>query len=226
MKIKFGSLISDGRGHIGGVVFSRGQYGPYVKSKVSPTNPQTPAQIINRGIFLAGINGWSKLSPTLRLQWEQFASEQTQNNEFGDPVKISAQAWYVRITWARWKDDGVPPEGPPLDVTCPSLENVAATYSEATNKITATFTSYPNTEGCILIMSSTPPLSNAKTNFKSDLRVLNATDEDQSSPYEYVPTPEQLTIISGKLYGFALQLVRPVNGIRSVKSFVKVTAGA
>ena len=39
MKIKFGSEVVDGRGKIGGHVYSKNKGGAYKRTKVTPSNP-------------------------------------------------------------------------------------------------------------------------------------------------------------------------------------------
>ena len=42
-KIKFGMMMTDASGKLGGQVFSKNRGGSYVRTKVTPTNPQTAA---------------------------------------------------------------------------------------------------------------------------------------------------------------------------------------
>lgn len=43
-KIKFGMMMTDARGKLGGQVFSKNRSGSYVRTKVTPVNPQTTTQ--------------------------------------------------------------------------------------------------------------------------------------------------------------------------------------
>jgi len=44
MKMKFGAIVVDGRGKIGGHVASKNRGGAYLRTKVTPSNPQTGYQ--------------------------------------------------------------------------------------------------------------------------------------------------------------------------------------
>jgi len=44
MKIKFGSIVVNGSGKLGGHVYSSNRGGNYVRTLATPSNPQTPAQ--------------------------------------------------------------------------------------------------------------------------------------------------------------------------------------
>jgi hypothetical protein len=50
-KIKFGMMMTDARGKLGGHVFSKNRSGAYVRTKVTPVNGQTTAQTGVRAIF-------------------------------------------------------------------------------------------------------------------------------------------------------------------------------
>ena len=44
MKIKWGALVVDGRGKLGGHVAAQNRGGSYLRTKVTPSNPQTTFQ--------------------------------------------------------------------------------------------------------------------------------------------------------------------------------------
>ena len=48
MKIKWGALMVDGRGKIGGQVASKNRAGAYMRNKVTPVNQQTSYQLTVR----------------------------------------------------------------------------------------------------------------------------------------------------------------------------------
>lgn len=49
--IKFGMMMTDARGKLGGHVFTKARNGATIRTKVSPANPQTSAQSLSRSIF-------------------------------------------------------------------------------------------------------------------------------------------------------------------------------
>ena len=48
MKAKFGSFIVDGRGKVNGHVISKNRAGSYIRTKVTPVNPRSTAQLTQR----------------------------------------------------------------------------------------------------------------------------------------------------------------------------------
>jgi len=59
MKIKFGAIVVAGSGKIGGHVASKNRGGAYLRTKVTPTNPNSPAQAGARALLASLSTGWS-----------------------------------------------------------------------------------------------------------------------------------------------------------------------
>ena len=75
MKIQWGMMMTDGRGKLGGQVASKNRAGAYLRTKVTPDNPQTTSQSIVRSIFSILSKKWSEsLSDVQRKQWNTGAS--------------------------------------------------------------------------------------------------------------------------------------------------------
>ncbi|GAI26829.1 unnamed protein product, partial [marine sediment metagenome] len=84
MKIKYGGLVTDGRGSIAGNTFSRNHYGPYVRARVTPVNPNTAAQqlIRNAVAFLAAY--WAEtLTANQRTAWNLYGSSVAMQDSLG-----------------------------------------------------------------------------------------------------------------------------------------------
>lgn len=97
MKIKWGALVVDGRGKIGGQVASKNSAGAYMKNKVTPSNPQTAAQSFARALFATISSGWSALTPAQIAGWNEAVSDWTSTNIFGDLKKPTGKALYQRL---------------------------------------------------------------------------------------------------------------------------------
>ena len=84
MKIKWGALVVDGSGKLGGHVASKNKGGNYLRTKVTPANPQTAAQSNVRSVFATISSGWSSLTEAQRLSFADKVSEYSKTNIFGD----------------------------------------------------------------------------------------------------------------------------------------------
>jgi hypothetical protein len=97
MKIKWGALVVDGRGKIGGQIASKNGAGAYMKNKVTPSNPQTARQSFVRALFAAISQGWSSLTAEQINAWNEAVPNWTNTNIFGDLKKPSGKALYQRL---------------------------------------------------------------------------------------------------------------------------------
>ena len=83
-KIKWGAIVVDGRGKLGGHVFTKTKSGATMRTKVTPVNPQTSVQASARSRLGGNSQAWSSLSEEERRSWNALAQETSKTNVFGD----------------------------------------------------------------------------------------------------------------------------------------------
>ncbi len=96
-RIKFGMMMTDARGKLGGQVFSKNRAGAYIRTKVTPTNKQTTAQTLARVLFGAISAGWSALSGSSRAGWNEAVPEWATTDIFGDLKNPTGKELYQRL---------------------------------------------------------------------------------------------------------------------------------
>ena len=96
-KIKFGMMMTDASGKLGGQVFSKNRGGSYVRTKVTPTNPQTSAQSTIRGIFANISSRWSSLTDAQRNSFNGFVQAYARTDIFGDLRNPSGKSLFQRL---------------------------------------------------------------------------------------------------------------------------------
>ena len=84
MKAKFGAIVVDGRGKLGGHVFSRNTAGAYVRTKVTPVNPSTNFQEAVRSRFGSLAASWRALTEEQRTSWNAHVADFAKTDVFGD----------------------------------------------------------------------------------------------------------------------------------------------
>lgn len=97
MKMKFGAIVTDGRGKIGGHVASKNRSGAYLRTKVTPVNGQTSAQMTIRNRFTTFAQGWRGLTEAQRDAWNSAVSDYARTNIFGDLHNPTGSALYQRL---------------------------------------------------------------------------------------------------------------------------------
>lgn len=101
MKYKFGSIITDGSGKLGGQVFSRNHYGNFVKNKVSPIQPNTVSQLNLRSIMASVTSAWESLTDSQRFEWSKFSESYPQKDRFGHTFYLSGFNFFRKINMVR-----------------------------------------------------------------------------------------------------------------------------
>ena len=82
---------------MGGQVFSKNRGGSYVRTKVTPTNPQTSAQSTIRGIFSSISSRWSSLTDAQRASFNGFVQAYARTDIFGDLRNPSGKSLFQRL---------------------------------------------------------------------------------------------------------------------------------
>ena len=101
MLIKWGSIIVDGSGKLGGHVFSKSRGGNTVRTLARATNPQTIYQQLIRSRFTQLSQGWRNLSESERESWYRAESSFSRINRFGDVVLLSGKNLYNSLNAQR-----------------------------------------------------------------------------------------------------------------------------
>lgn len=99
MKIKFGMIVTDGRGKLGGQVASKNRSGSYIRTKVTPVNPQTSFQSAVRQRLGSLSAVWGNLSEAQRLAWNEAANSGQWNKTdiFGDARRPTGKNLFTGI---------------------------------------------------------------------------------------------------------------------------------
>jgi hypothetical protein len=98
-----GTTVSAISGTVGGVTFTRGHCGPYVKQWSQGVNPQTLRQMTVRGRMTAYGALWAGMGTTLQAAWDAFALVvgEVVTNRLQQIVKLSGWAWFVKVNQRR-----------------------------------------------------------------------------------------------------------------------------
>ena len=96
-RIKFGMMMTDARGKLGGHVFTKAKSGATIRTKVSPLNPKTSAQSEARSALGANSQAWRTLTEAQRLAWNSAAQEVSKTNAFGDTYFPSGKNYFTAV---------------------------------------------------------------------------------------------------------------------------------
>lgn len=90
-------IFAQASGSIAGMTFSHNRGGQYVRSRVTPTDPGTPLQVVVRSAMTSLSARWiDTLTAVQRADWRTYAANVEMTNRVGDAVFLTGQQHYVR----------------------------------------------------------------------------------------------------------------------------------
>lgn len=96
--VKYGPIISEARGSVGGVVFSRGRAGTFARSRVKPVyNPTNRRTLWTSGMPVCYTMWLSELTDEDREDWNTLAAASEFTNALGDVHHLSGWALFLRL---------------------------------------------------------------------------------------------------------------------------------
>ena len=173
MKLKFGAIVTDGRGKIGGHVASKNRAGAYLRTKVTPTNPNTVAQVQARNILASISQLWQTLTESQRSGWNDAVKEWGTTDIFGDIKNPSGINLFVKIN-ANLISVGYPQlSDAPSKMEVPSVIISSANYIISADDVSINFNS-SDADGVRALVRATPTLSSGVSFVKSQFRVIGS----------------------------------------------------
>lgn len=125
-KIKFGMMMTDARGKLGGQVFSKNRSGAYIRTKVTPSNPQTQAQAQVRSNLATLSTGWNSLTAAQIAQWNASVDDWASTDVFGDIKKPTGKNLYVKLNVNLLNSGQSIVATPPAKIELPALVDIDA----------------------------------------------------------------------------------------------------
>lgn len=183
MKVKFGSIVVDGRGKIGGHVASKNAAGNYFRTKVTPSNPQTPAQQAVRAALAANSKAYQTLTEAQRDSFIEAAKEATAKNIFGDGIKLSGINLFTRLNNNLSLIGVANITSAPAPVSIEYLPITAAAVAKGADTATVTFSGAQEV-GTHVVIRATAGLSAGKNFVKSEYRIIGTIDDVLETPYD------------------------------------------
>lgn len=182
MKVKFGAIVVDGRNKVGGHVLSKNRGGAYMRTKVTPVNPQTVFQSNVRGTLTTNSQNWRGLTEDQRSAWNSAVQNFKKTDIFGDIKTPSGINLFVKLN-ALLAVIGAPAlTDPPSDTTSPGEVKPVLTADGVTPALSVAFTPTPVPAGTRLSIEATAPQSAGKQFIKNQYRVLSTVAAAGTSP--------------------------------------------
>lgn len=212
-KIKWGAIVVDGRGKLGGHVFTKTRSGATMRTKVTPVNPQSPAQAAARSRLGSQSQAWRGLTEAQRIGWNDLAQRTAKTNIFGDQYFPTGKNLFTGLNSNRLLITQPPLTTAPELVEMPVIIDMAPVISFNDEEITLNIKTAGETEGSALVIEATAPMSVGRFNFDGSYRIINPT----ADPAETVP------LFTSYVAKFGTPPVGSKIGIRAY--YISVTTG-
>lgn len=183
MKMKFGALVVDGRNKIGGQVASKNRGGSYLRTKVTPTNPQTVAQSTVRSIFTVLSQAWRTLTQSQRNAWNAAVTDWQRTDIFGDIKSPSGFNLYMRLNQNLSLIGESAINVPPLAEGVANPGAITVTAAEGTPALSIVFAETPVPANTQFVVEATPPMSPGRNFVKSNFRKIATIAAAGTSPF-------------------------------------------
>ena len=172
-RLKFGMMMTDARGKLGGHVFTKAKSGATIRTKVTPLNPKTSAQSEARSALGANSQAWRMLTEAQRLAWNSAAQEISKTNAFGDIYFPSGKNYFTAINNNLRNVGGAFRLDPPTLVEMPGLTSVEVDFDLVAEQLDIA----PNFVGIdvdiVLVCNATSGQSAGRYNFSGKYRKFN-----------------------------------------------------
>lgn len=184
MKIKWGMMMTDGRGKLGGQVASKNRGGAYVRTKVTPVNPRTSYQTAVRQNLSVLSKTWRMLPDKLRESWNQAANSGDWNRTdiFGDSRKPTGKNLFtsinsnsLRVTNSTIAD--VPKKALFSAVTTTTFGALFLDAGQGARLSLVLQAGEDVVLGTLFEIQATPPVSAGRSYFENEFRFISATNQ-------------------------------------------------
>lgn len=224
MKIKFGAMVVDGRGKVGGQVASKNRGGAYLKNKVTPINPRSSAQLGVRATFTSLSQGWRSLTATQQAAWRAAVVNFNKKDIFGDLRNPSGSQLYSRLNLNILNANGAQINVPPALSVTPAVVNATITAAAGTPALSIVFTPAPVPAGIAYVIEATAQLSQGKNFVRNQFRKINVLAPAAVSPNNALATYTARfgALTAGSAIFFRFTAVVLASGIKSQSTVTRV----
>lgn len=145
-----------------------------MRTKVTPVNPQSPAQAAARSRLGSQSQAWRGLTEEQRIGWNDLAARTSKTNIFGDQYFPTGKNLFTGL------NSNLMLVGGPVNLNAPALAEmpvITAMSPEVKvedNEIVLGIVTVGSTVGSLLVVEATAPLSVGRFNFDGSYRVIMA----------------------------------------------------
>jgi len=166
-------------GSYAGLTSSRNRNGQYVRTRATPVNPRTTAQVAARTRQTVSSAGWRALTSAQRAGWASLGESMTRTDALGQAYSLTGFQAYCSVNNVLSVCGSSLVSDAPLLATPAGLLTMTLTLTSAAFSVA--YTATPLATGVKAIIRVSPQRS-AGRSFEADFRVLTVTASAAASP--------------------------------------------
>lgn len=227
-KIKLSAIVSEMRGKLNGSVFSKNRGGAYLRTKVTPINPNTASQGAVRATLTTLSQGWRNLTQNQRDAWNSAVANFTGTDIFGDVKTPSGINLYTKLNLNLANAAQAFISLPPVVGIIGYFSDLVLTATAGVQSLSLAFTGTGLTAGQTVVIEATPCMS-AGINFaKSEFRVIGTRVGNTTSPMDLLADYQAKfgNVVAGKKVFIRVKAVDNTSGVCSQFSTTSVIVAA
>jgi len=217
MKSKWGALMVDGRGKLGGHVMAKNRSGSYMRTKVTPVNPATASQVQARNLLTFFAQSWRTLTAAQITAWNAAVENYKRTNIFGDIINPTGLNLYVRLNVNIANAGGADISDPPIPGTAPEIGTCVATLNSGAQSVSIAFAPTPVPANIAYVVELTAQVSPGINFLKGKYRIIAVFPAADATPtvISAAYIAKFGALIAGQKVGLRVTAVDTLTGITS-----------
>ena len=218
-KVTFGAVVAGARGRVAGIVYSRNQWGNFVRARGTVTNvPSARRSFVRDNLATLDAVWETTLTPTQRAAWMNFATAHALTRTRSSDKQSTGRQGFLKLNARLLNAGETYVADPPDDLTVTPLTSLEVSATAGTpGTMTITFTPATIPAGHILEVWASAPRSSARYSFQGHLRWLAAYPAGSTSPLDITAEYSARfgNITGPNSYGTGAALLKIISGSRS-----------
>jgi len=227
-KVKFGFGVADVRNKINGSVFARNRGGAYVRTKVTPLNPQSVRQVAARNLLTSLAQNFRSLTQDQITAWNEAVTQWQTTDIFGDLVSPTGLALYVRLNANISNAGGSLLTSPPAPVGAEALTELSLTATVTGDVFDIDFLPAAVPADHTMYIESTSMLSPGINNANSRFRFIGTAAAAAASPFDAysIQTAKFGSLVAGQKAYVRCKFINKLTGEVSLALKASAIVGA
>jgi hypothetical protein len=226
--IQFSAVVGDARKKVGGVVFTKGHAGAFVRRKVSPIQPRSQSQRNVRASFTAHSKAWATLTTAAIASFNALAKSTPKKDRFGNSITLTGLQLFQQLSRNIDTVSGTPLTTAPASLTEGTPGALTVVTSAGTPTFTVAPTTYPPTGSSMAIYAS-PQISPGRNFVGKNYKLVSVL------AYSASPTAANIlsaytslfgSLIAGKNISVLCKLINKTSGAAGIASSNFAPVGA